>query len=54
VSTTRNRQKPETVVLTHEEIRACLSEGRLVREELEKRIAKMHELSVEQRFSKAR
>jgi hypothetical protein len=51
---TRKRQKAETVVLTHEEIRACLAEGRLVRAELEKRIEKMHQISIEQRFSQAR
>lgn len=51
---TRNRQKPETVALTREEVRACLVEGRFVREELEKRIAKMHELTIEERFAKAK
>jgi chromatin segregation and condensation protein Rec8/ScpA/Scc1 (kleisin family) len=41
-------------VLTREEARALLEEGRKCREELEKRIAKMQEISIEERFTKAR
>jgi hypothetical protein len=51
---TSKRPKSETVALTPEEVRACLVEGRFVREELEKRIAKMHQLTIEERFSKAK
>lgn len=43
-----------TVALTPAQVRETLAEGRLVRAELEKRIAKMHELTVEERFAKAK
>ena len=51
---TRKRKKPETVVLTREQIRELLAEGRLVREELEHRVEKMHRLTLEARFGQAR
>ena len=50
----RNRQKPETVVLTHEQVRELLAEGRLCREDLEKRVEKMHRTTLEERFAQAR
>jgi len=43
-----------TIVLTGKQVRELLAEGRLVRAELERRIAKMHEVSIEQRFSRAK
>lgn len=43
-----------TVALTEAQVRECIAEGVLVRAELEKRIAKMHELTIEQRFTPAR
>lgn len=54
--TTKNPQKYEPIVLTKEQVRELLAEGRLGRAELERRIAKMHEnnISFEQRFSKAK
>lgn len=47
-------KKSETVVLTQAQVRELLAEGRLVRAELEKRIAKMHRLTIEERFTPAR
>lgn len=52
--TTRKRAKPETVVLTREQVRELLTEGRLVRAELEQRVEKMHRLTLEERLSQAR
>lgn len=43
-----------TVALTTAQIRELLAEGRLVRAELEKRAAKMQQVSIEQRFTPAR
>lgn len=52
--TTKDRKKYETVALTQAQVRELLAEGKLVRAELEKRIAKMHQLTFEQRFTPAR
>jgi hypothetical protein len=41
-------------ILTREEARALLEEGRKCRAELEERIKKMREISIEERFTKAR
>lgn len=52
--TTKGPKKYETIAVTEEQVRELLAEGRLVRAELERRIAKMHEVSFEQRFSRAK
>jgi hypothetical protein len=52
--TTKDPKKYETIAVTEEQVRELLAEGRLVRAELEKRIEKMHRLTVEQRFGLAR
>jgi hypothetical protein len=43
-----------TVVLTREQVRELLAEGRLCRAEVEKRIERMERLTLEERFGKAR
>lgn len=48
------KPKRDTIVLTQTQVRELLTEGRLVRAELERRIAQMHKLSFEQRFTPAR
>jgi hypothetical protein len=52
--TTQNRSQYETIAVTEEQVRELLAEGRLVRAELEKRIEKMHRVTVEQRFERVR
>lgn len=54
--TTKSPPKYEPIVLTKEQVRELLAEGRLGRAEMERRLAKMHEnnISFEQRFSKAK
>lgn len=52
--TVKKQPQRDTVALTDAQVRELLAEGRLVRAELEKRVEKMHRLTVEQRFTPAR
>jgi hypothetical protein len=52
--TSAKKPPRDTVVLTNAQVRELLAEGRLVRAELEKRIAKMHQVSLEARLTPAR
>lgn len=52
--TVKKKPSRDTVALTDDQVRELLAEGRLVRAELEERIAKMHRISLEARLTPAR